>query len=204
MRKDNKITEATPAQSLKDNLDQDEGALSRWSRRKQQALEQSEKVLPAAPVVDEAETETEQPVLTDADMPPVENLSEDSDYSGFLSPGVSEELRALALRKLFRSAKFNIVDGLDDYDDDFRAVTLLKDVLMADATDKLNEATNQAPEDEEPTQAKRESIGDEQEASEDAAEDKTEVTHAESAETKNEQDNENNDEATNNGESGAA
>ena len=38
---------------------------------------------------------------TDADMPPLESLSADSDFTGFLSPKVSESLRRAALRKLF-------------------------------------------------------------------------------------------------------
>jgi hypothetical protein len=46
-------------------------------------------------------------------------LTEDSDYSAFLSPKVSVELQRLALRKLFRSAKFNVRDGLDDYAEDY-------------------------------------------------------------------------------------
>ena len=57
--------------------------------------------------------------LTDADMPPIETLTENSDYTGFMSPEVSEQLRKLALRKLFQGTVFKQRDGLDDYDDDF-------------------------------------------------------------------------------------
>ena len=74
----------------------------------------------------------ERPVLTDADMPDLDTLDENSDYSGFLSPGVSDRLRKLALRKLFSSAGFNIRDGLDDYDDDFTRFTPLGDMVTAD------------------------------------------------------------------------
>ena len=65
-------------------------------------------------------------------MPPLDSLDEDSDYSGFLSSGVSEELRRRALRKLFSSAVFNIPDGLDDYDDDFTTFAALGDIVTAD------------------------------------------------------------------------
>ncbi|MCW8885607.1 MAG: DUF3306 domain-containing protein, partial [Motiliproteus sp.] len=57
--------------------------------------------------------------LTDEDMPDIETLTEDSDYSGFLSEGVSEALKRKAMRKLFHLPEFNIRDGLNDYDDDF-------------------------------------------------------------------------------------
>ena len=63
-------------------------------------------------------TSTNQPV-TDADMPRIETLRENDDYSVFMNPGVSESLRLQALRKLFRSAKFNQGDGLANYAGDY-------------------------------------------------------------------------------------
>ena len=74
----------------------------------------------------------EEKILTDEDMPPLDSLNEDSDYSGFLSSGVSEALRRRALRKLFTSAVFNVRDGLDDYDDDFTSFAALGDVVTSD------------------------------------------------------------------------
>ena len=70
--------------------------------------------------------------LTDADMPALETLGEDSDYSGFLSPEVSEALRKKALRKMFHLATYNITDGLDDYDEDFTIYEPLGDMITAD------------------------------------------------------------------------
>ena len=72
------------------------------------------------------------PVLTDEDMPDVASMDENSDYSGFMSEGVSEELRKIALRKLFSGVGFNIRDGLDDYDDDFRSFAALGDIITSD------------------------------------------------------------------------
>lgn len=77
------------------------------------------------------------PALTDADMPPVESLHADSDFSGFLSPGVSEALRRRALRKLFACAVFNRRDGLDDYDDDFRHFPALGDHITSDMKHRM-------------------------------------------------------------------
>lgn len=69
--------------------------------------------------------------LTDADMPTIESLSEESDYSQFLSAGISDELRNLALRKLFNLPQFNIVDGLNDYDEDFSKMPALSQEVVA-------------------------------------------------------------------------
>ena len=113
----------------------DEDFLERWSRRKAQAREQS---LPpesdteanAQPLVPEAAPEA--PPLTDADMPPIDSLTAESDISGFLSPGVSEKLRRMALRKVFSLPLYNVRDGLDDYDDDFTVFEPLGDTVTAD------------------------------------------------------------------------
>jgi hypothetical protein len=70
--------------------------------------------------------------LTDADMPPIESLDEDSDYSAFMSEGVSDELRNLALRKLFKAPVFNIRDGLDEYDEDYTYFEKLGDIVTCD------------------------------------------------------------------------
>ena len=67
-------------------------------------------------------------------MPPLDSLGPESDYSGFMSPGVSDELRRLALRKLFHSPLYNITDGLDDYDDDFRSFAVLSEAFHAKKT----------------------------------------------------------------------
>jgi hypothetical protein len=70
--------------------------------------------------------------LTDEDMPDIESLDYDSDYRDFLSPGVSEQLRKLALRKLFHNDVFNIRDGLDEYDDDFTHFEKLGGIVTSD------------------------------------------------------------------------
>ena len=91
----------------------------RWSRRKQEAGgEGSGHPVQSRSTEEEATTEPI-PALTDEDMPPLESLDEHSDYAAFLSPGVSEALRAKALRKLFQLPGLHLPDGLDDYDDDF-------------------------------------------------------------------------------------
>jgi len=116
-----------------------ESALSRWSRRKHEVdlLESTDETseVVAVGVDDDARLEAEaeeKPVLTDADMPDIETLTEESDFSGFMSEGVSDELRNLALRKLFRAPVFNIRDGLDEYDEDYTYFEKLGDIVTCD------------------------------------------------------------------------
>jgi len=123
--------------------DSKESVLSRWSRRKLEAEQAAPAVestlqgeLEAEPSTAAIETETT-PVLTDADMPAIESLTEDSDFSGFMSEGVSDELRNLALRKLFRAPVFNIRDGLDEYDEDYTSFEKLGDIVTADMKHRI-------------------------------------------------------------------
>jgi hypothetical protein len=52
-------------------------------------------------------------------LPPVESLTIDSDFSPFLAPQVDETVKLRALKKLFRDPRFNVMDGLDTYIDDY-------------------------------------------------------------------------------------
>ena len=52
-------------------------------------------------------------------LPPVESLGFDSDFTPFLRPDVDETLKRAALKRLFRDARFNVIDGLDVYIDDY-------------------------------------------------------------------------------------
>ena len=125
-------------------VDAKESVLSRWSRRKQEARDAAQEAA-AAPDPGESaaavqapdEAPGEQPLLTDADMPDIDSLTEESDFSPFMSAGVSDELRNLALRKLFRAPLFNIRDGLDEYDDDFTSFEKLGGIVTADMKHRI-------------------------------------------------------------------
>ena len=152
----------------KDIPDSDERFLSRWSRRKLHPGESeqdeaqknlSDPAMSNAALVDSgadvkalAEQEDQQPVLTDDDMPPIESLHEDSDFSGFMSPGVSEELRKLALRKLFKGGAFNVVDGLDDYDEDFTSFEKLGDIITSDMRYQMERMAESLDQEEDETE----------------------------------------------------
>lgn len=124
----------------------DEGFLGRWSRRKSEAAREIEPTPVSPPEATGPEASDAEPekVLTDEDMPPIEELGEESDYSGFLSSGVSEQLRKTALRKLFHSAKFNVCDGLDDYAEDYTKFEPLGDIVTADMKYEMKRAMEKA------------------------------------------------------------
>jgi len=106
--------------------DSREDFLARWSRRKLDGQPAPGNQTDRAAAVTEATpppADAPEKVLTDADMQPIETLDESSDFSPFLSPGVSDDLRRQALRKLFSQPDFNITDGLNDYDEDFTRFT---------------------------------------------------------------------------------
>ena len=117
----------------------EERFLRRWSHQKTVARAREQEEIEHAkhkPRENEPESpgDTPAPVVhkTDADMPPLQTLDENSDYGQFLSPEVSDKLRRLALRKLFHMPGFNIRDGLDDYDEDFTIFEPLGDIVTAD------------------------------------------------------------------------
>jgi len=105
----------------------DEGFLGRWSRRKAEAREPSEE-----PAAGEApDTEAESASIDPADLPDLDSLDADSDFSVFMRKGVPAPLRTLALRKLWRlNPTLANLDGLVDYGEDltgsFKVVAKLK------------------------------------------------------------------------------
>lgn len=127
-----------------------DGFLSRWSRLKTEAREQKvreddlpppqqqqhQQPAPAAdlppdaaapPAVDTAatrpaDTEPAAPAAAEEplDLPDIDSLTRESDYTVFLQEKVPAALRKQALRKLWRSDPvFANLDGLNDYDDDY-------------------------------------------------------------------------------------
>ena len=102
--------------------------LSRWSQRKL-AASRDASVRDASTSVAPPVTNPPAPASTpDAqvppapvapELPPVESLSFDSDFTQFMQPKVDESLKREALRKLFNDPRFNVMDGLDTYIDDY-------------------------------------------------------------------------------------
>jgi Protein of unknown function (DUF3306) len=128
--------------------DAPDGFLSRWARRKALVREggtapeshpaprpdpppsagavRAQATIPsvAPPTGGEAgrEAVVEGPVA-EAPPPPtlddVALLTKDSDFSRFVAPNVTPEVKNAALKKLFADPQFNVMDGLDTYIDDY-------------------------------------------------------------------------------------
>lgn len=117
----------------------DDGFVSRWSRLKRHQTPPAEAAPPAPDAVEpEAPqaAEGEAGRAPDSDeivknLPDIETLTKESDFTPFLQDGVPEELRNRALRHLWRlSPVFANVDGLNDYDLDYTdAAVAVKGVL---------------------------------------------------------------------------
>lgn len=89
---------------------------------------------PNEPIVDQvgnfadkpttAATPSAETMLTEADLPPIDGLTAQSDYTVFLKANVPAGLRKAALRKLWVSDPVLAnLDRLNDYDDDYTIVT---------------------------------------------------------------------------------
>jgi hypothetical protein len=57
---------------------------------------------------------------------------------------VSQAVKKAALRKFFHSPAFNVVDGLDDYDDDFRNFEALGDIITSDMRSQMDREAERA------------------------------------------------------------
>ena len=114
--------------------------LSRWSRRKHAARkgapEKEESPEPAPVAAIPAGLAPDSPVeASDPPLPPVESLTPESDFTPFMRPGVDPMLRQQAMRTLMRDPRFNVMDGLDVYIDDFSK----PDPIPPDWLGKLNQ-----------------------------------------------------------------
>jgi len=128
---------------MADKLD-DKGFLQRWSTRKMDARTdagagtdvdapqaENEPAAGEAPVDGDETVEVVAPPPTDlADLPDVDTLDADSDYTGFLGENVPADLAKMAMRKLWRSDPVLAnIDGLNDYDEDFSMVGMVSEVV---------------------------------------------------------------------------
>ncbi len=150
----------------------DEPFLSRWSRLKRQTTHQAAHPAPEPVEPPPEEPPAHLPAEADAapasapegedplkDLPPVEELTLESDFTPFLRAEVPDDLHRQALRKLWTSDPvFANDDGLKDYADDYASLftgsspvkTLYrvgKGFLDAvdEAAEKVDEAAAQPP-----------------------------------------------------------
>jgi hypothetical protein len=92
--------------------------LSRWARLKHESKE--------LPQASDAKAETPAPPL-----PPVDTLTPQSDFTGFMHPKVEDALRRVALKKLFSDPHFNVPDPYEAYSGDWTVGEPIPDEMMA-------------------------------------------------------------------------
>jgi hypothetical protein len=94
-----------------------EDFLRRWSRLKRETR---------APAANE-------PTVAEpaAALPPVESLSFESDFKAFMHSEVEEGVKRAALKKLFSDPRFNVMDGLDTYIDDYTKSEPVTEAFLA-------------------------------------------------------------------------
>lgn len=126
-----------------------EGRLARWSRLKREAAtEQKPKpetmtaaraptegapATPATPATNDAERQKHIDEVP-KDLPPIESLGKESDYTMFMRDGVPEGQRTAALRKLWRSNPIyneqSVLDiHIEDYNETFVPINAATDTL---------------------------------------------------------------------------
>lgn len=107
----------------------DEAFLSRWARVKQgtqaaQALEPSmegdaQNTSIGVPLEHKMPEEAHPEPTLPAELPSVDGLTPQSDFSPFMARDVDPQLRNLAMKKLFTDPHYNVMDRLDTYIDDY-------------------------------------------------------------------------------------
>ncbi len=109
-----------------------EDFLSRWSRRKTASKSAAEEpkanaapeaapIAPPAPPPSTAQRTAAEPVAREepAPLPPIESLTSESDFVPFMQAEVDPGLKRQAFKKLIEDPRFNVMDGLDVYIDDY-------------------------------------------------------------------------------------
>lgn len=114
-------------------------------------LTEGDEVSDAAVDAHDAPQAPPEPGSLDHTLPDPDTLAAGSDFSAFMSPGVSSALRRKALRRLWSTGDYNVRDGLNDYDHDFKAQMKPMAAEMADKvrqwTKKVEDALDDKPTD---------------------------------------------------------
>jgi hypothetical protein len=101
---------------------------NRWSKRKAEAVEAKSLPVDSALLVVPAAADEKKPPPTLAD---VEKLTPESDFSAFVAGDVDEDVKRSALKKLFADPRFNVMDGLDTYVDDYSKPDSMPPAMLA-------------------------------------------------------------------------
>lgn len=93
--------------------------LRRWSRLKREAA--------ATAATPPARAAAEKP----PELPSIDSLNFDSDFSAFMKAKVDQSLKRAALKKLFADPRFNYMDGLDVWTGDYTGEDPIPESMLA-------------------------------------------------------------------------
>lgn len=129
--------------------------LSRWSKRK---LEGEEPEIEST-TSDEIEAEQQQiPDQAGSDVIEAEATQQQSEsepsVASLLASEAESSVKKAALRKLFLSGQFSEIDGLNDYDHDYKAVKS----LSSEVASKLRDWMNSTEEEHQPDQEQQDQL----------------------------------------------
>jgi Protein of unknown function (DUF3306) len=131
--------------------------LSRWARRKREATRESAEPKSQAPA-----RQPGAPAKEEAELPSLESLTFESDFTGFLRANVEESVKRAALKKLFRDPRFNVMDGLDTYIDDYTKNDPISDEMLKQLDHARSTFLGLEPPAQEPQQANADEPGPDQ------------------------------------------
>jgi hypothetical protein len=112
--------------------------LRRWSRLKRESAAQK-------PVAEEKPPP----------LPPLDSLTFESDFKAFMHSKVEEGVKRAALKKLFSDPRFNVMDGLDTYIDDYTKAEPISEELLAQLEHARQTLLERKPEQKEETAEKQ-------------------------------------------------
>ena len=135
------------SEGSKQNLEETGGFFSRWSQRKQAVkqgvplAEEKNGALATAPssamAAKQASTgakdqtaQTPEPVKA-LTLEDVAKLTPESDFTSYMTQGVSPEVRNAAMKKLLADPHYNIMDGLDIYIGDYNTPDPMPEGMLA-------------------------------------------------------------------------
>lgn len=106
-----------------------ESFFARWSKRNAEAAAEKRAAEEAAAT---AAAELRSPVpKPPPTLDDVARLTHDSDFTSFVASGVDEDIRRSAMKKLFSDPRFNVMDGLDVYIEDYNKFTPIPAAILA-------------------------------------------------------------------------
>lgn len=123
---------------------------SRWSQRKLEGNESELETVELEEVStrDQEFTSNSENELTEASIEVTQQEQSELSVASLLSSEVESAVKKAALRKLFLSGQFSEIDGLNDYDHDYKSVKSLSSEVASQLRDWINSKEQEESEDQ--------------------------------------------------------